>query len=111
MKTPSPQLYLLLCECNYKRITDGADIDDLYEHKISSIQRNVQQLDPVTKKPNKIKYLLPHRKFRCPKCGKVLSPKKYPSTTAKETQEERQHEWETQINPDRIKKGSAGRGV
>lgn len=68
--------YQLYCEiCNWKRITDGTDIGDLYEYKKTSIPGGVPKLDPVTKKIVTPKAIETKRKFRCPQCGRTVIAK------------------------------------
>ena len=44
------KLYKLYCEiCNWKRITDGSDIQDLYEIKTSPIPGGVPKYDKESK--------------------------------------------------------------
>lgn len=76
----SVKLYQLYCEiCNWKRITDGSDIGDLFELKTSPIPGGIPELDPETKK-TVIKKSLPRtKKFRCPKCGRGVLPRKIPN--------------------------------
>ena len=67
----SIKLYQLYCEiCNWKRITDGSDIGDLFELKTSPIPAGIPKLDSETKKTTTKKPLARTKKFRCPKCGR-----------------------------------------
>ena len=69
--------YLLFCtNCNYKRLSDGSDIQDLIQVKTSPIFTNIPYIDPLTKKTV---YPLPKnqkKKFKCPNCGMIIIPKK-----------------------------------
>jgi predicted RNA-binding Zn-ribbon protein involved in translation (DUF1610 family) len=65
--------YQLYCDsCNYKRITDGTDIQDLIPVKTSSIQQGIPYIDPLTKKTVTPPYKPQKLRFKCPKCGKVI---------------------------------------
>ena len=74
----STKLYRLYCElCNYNRITDGTDIGDLVEYKRSKIQANIPKIDPLD--DNKVKekeHIKLPKQFKCPKCGRLIKPKK-----------------------------------
>jgi hypothetical protein len=59
-------------------ITDGTDIDDLYEIKTSDIPGGVPKKDIITKKVVTPKPYKQSRKFRCKNCGRVVIPKKLP---------------------------------
>ena len=73
----SIKLYQLYCEiCNWKRITDGSDIGDLFELKTSPIPSGIPKLDSETKKTTTKKPLARTKKFRCPKCGRGVLPRK-----------------------------------
>lgn len=72
-------LYQLYCEiCNWKMITDGTDVDSLYEHKTANIPGGIPKLDTEKKEVVSPKSLKQHRKFRCKKCGRVVIPRKLP---------------------------------
>lgn len=65
-------IYRLYCEvCNWTRITDGTDDNNLIKLKSSSIQETIPTLE---NKAGKFKESKP--KYRCPQCGRVVSPKK-----------------------------------
>jgi len=79
----SLKTYLLYCEpCNWKRITDGSDVQDLVEIKRSPIPGGYPKLDPVTKKVIKPKPKKQPRQFKCPGCGRGILPKKIPNPQA-----------------------------
>lgn len=69
--------YQLFCHnCSWRRITDGSDVEDLYELKLAPVPKGIPKIDKLTKK-----VILPDskeriRKFRCPKCGQVVRPKR-----------------------------------
>lgn len=65
--------YQLYCDCcNYKRITDGTDVQDLVPVKTSSIQQGIPYIDPLTKKTVSPHYKPQKLRFKCPKCGKII---------------------------------------
>jgi hypothetical protein len=65
--------YQLYCDCcNYRRITDGTDIQDLIPVKTSSIQQGIPYIDPLAKKTVTPTYKPQKLRFKCPKCGKVI---------------------------------------
>lgn len=73
----SIKFYQLYCEiCNWKNITSGAEVEEkLQEYKISPIPGGAPYLDKeknkIIKKPitNRI------RKFKCPNCGRLVTPR------------------------------------
>jgi len=68
---------MLYCEiCNWKKITDGSDIKEMTEIKMSSIPGGPPTLDPITKKVIVPKNIKQSRRFKCPQCGRVVIPKK-----------------------------------
>lgn len=69
--------YMLYCEiCEYKRRTDGSDIQDLYEAKLSPIPTGVPKINPQTKQVDVPKPKKPLKRFRCPQCGRQITPKR-----------------------------------
>ena len=61
----------LYCEsCHWKKIFDNSKIEELYEYSISPIQKNVPKI--FSKELSTYNF---RKKFRCPKCGRMLSPK------------------------------------
>lgn len=71
------KFYRLFCEiCNYKRITDGSDVDDLKELKISPIPGGIPVINKLNGKVETPKPIKRIKQFRCPKCGRVLIPRK-----------------------------------
>lgn len=71
------KMYRLYCEvCGYKRTTDGSDIQDLYEIKVSPVPGGLPAINPQTKNVDVRPSKKPTRKFRCPSCGRVLIPRK-----------------------------------
>lgn len=66
----------MYCEiCNWKKLTNGSDID-LFEIKTSPIPGGYPKRDPVTNANISSKSKMQPRKFRCPKCGRAIVPKK-----------------------------------
>lgn len=73
----SVKLYQLYCEiCGYKRLTDGSDVTDLAEVKTSPIPAGVPFIDPETKKLTVPKPKKQLKKFKCPRCGRVVMARK-----------------------------------
>lgn len=77
------KLYQLFCECGWKRITNGSDVDDLYELKLSPIPKSIPKYDKLEKKTIESDFKDRIRKFRCPKCGHAVKPKKIDDPQAK----------------------------
>ena len=73
----SLKVYQLYCEiCNWKSVTDGTEVEDkLYEYSTSPIPGGAPYVDPVDKKTVEKKSQKQPRKFRCPKCGRVVIPR------------------------------------
>ncbi len=77
----SIKTYSFYCNfCGYKRTTNGNDIQDLVPVKQSPIPGGVPYLDPVTKKTVIPKSFAKPKKFKCPKCGRVITPRKVNTT-------------------------------
>jgi len=112
----SVKLYRLYCEiCNWKRITDGSDIQDLMELKTSPIPRGIPKVDLETKKVVQPKSKDQIKKFRCPKCGRVVIPKKI-SDPQRELEEKQELEARKKAreNEDRLdadKRRSSGQSI
>lgn len=69
----SVKTYQLYCEiCGYKRISDGSDVQDLKEIKTSPVPGGSPFIDPITKKVIAPSSQKQRKKFRCPKCGRVI---------------------------------------
>jgi hypothetical protein len=68
------KLYQLFCElCNWKKITQGNDADQLHQHPTSPIPTTSPKLEDnksVVGKSQK-----QPKKFRCPQCGRLIIPK------------------------------------
>jgi len=72
----SIKTYLLYCEiCGYKRITDGSDATDLVEIKTSPLFTGAPKIDAITKKIMAPKAKPQRKRFKCPKCGRVVFPR------------------------------------
>jgi len=85
----SIKFYRLYCEfCNYNRITDGTDVEDLYLSKRSKIDTAVPKIDAVTGKVVKKEPIAQTKQFRCPKCGRLITPKKIPEPNSNKQNEE-----------------------
>lgn len=73
--------YRLHCEiCGYNLITDGSNVK-LAEYKRSKIQKEIPKLDPATgitaKQIEKNAWITLPKKYKCPKCGRLISPRKF----------------------------------
>ena len=75
----SEKTYQLYCDsCGYKRITDGTKDEDkkLVEVKVSPLFLSPPILDLITHKTIEAKFKKRPKRFKCPKCGMVIFPKK-----------------------------------
>lgn len=69
--------YRLYCEiCGYNTVTDGSNIN-LVEHKRSKIQKEIPKLDPATGKTVAATWITLPKKYKCPKCGRLISARKF----------------------------------
>ena len=69
--------YRLYCEiCNYNTITDGTNVN-LVEYKRSKIQKEIPKLDPSTGKTAQGTWLTLPKRYKCPKCGRLLATRKF----------------------------------
>jgi len=69
--------YRLVCEvCGYCSVTDGTN-PNLIEYKRAKIQKEIPKLDDKTGKTVKATWINLPKKFKCPKCGRLISPRKY----------------------------------
>lgn len=69
--------YRLYCEiCGYSLITDGSNVN-LVEYKRSKIQKEIPKLDPTTDKTVPGTWLTLPKKYKCPKCGRLISARKF----------------------------------
>lgn len=74
--------YQFYCDyCGYKRLTDGSDVQDLVPVKQCPVPAGVPYLDPVTKKIVTPKAFNRPKKFKCPKCGRVITARKIVTET------------------------------
>ncbi len=92
----SVKTYQLYCEyCGYKRITDGSDVQDLRAVKTAPVPGGSPQIDPNAKKVVKTglhqpadvtsgtfvpKAMLQRKRFKCPKCGRVIMARQIQKT-------------------------------
>lgn len=80
--------YQLFCDnCNYKRFTDGTDVQDLCEIPTSPIPRGSPYIDPITKKTLSPPHIKQIKKFKCPKCGYAIKPRTVQFTEEEPNQE------------------------
>jgi predicted RNA-binding Zn-ribbon protein involved in translation (DUF1610 family) len=69
--------YRLYCEiCGYSLITDGSNVS-LVEYKRSKIQKEIPKLDPAADKTIPATWLTLPKKYKCPKCGRLISARKF----------------------------------
>lgn len=69
--------YRLYCEiCGYSLVTDGSKVN-LVEYKRSKIQKEIPSLDPATEKTVPGTWLTLPKKYKCPKCGRLISARKF----------------------------------
>lgn len=80
--------YKLHCEiCGHTIVTDGTNIK-LVEYKRSRIQKEIPKLDaatgkltvhkdPATGELSHSTWLTLPKKYKCPKCGRLISPRKF----------------------------------
>ena len=81
MPTKTYQLY---CDmCHWKRITDGSNVRDLKEIKLSNLQKNIPKLDKETRHLAPGEILKQPKRFRCPKCGRQIIPRQINNPQAK----------------------------
>jgi hypothetical protein len=68
--------YRLYCDiCDHSIVTDGTNIK-LVEYKRSKIQKEIPKLDATTGKMVPATWLILPKKYKCPKCGRLISPRK-----------------------------------
>lgn len=66
-------LYRLYCEiCNYNRVTDGTDLDDLVKYSRSPVQNQIPKWNEKEKKTDPGKFQKLPKQFKCPKCGRLI---------------------------------------
>ena len=91
-------MYQLYCQiCNWKKITDGEAVRELTEVKTSPTQREIPKFDKEKKKTILSKDKARRKRFKCPKCGRVVFPKKIddPQADIDATKEQLAQEKET----------------
>jgi len=68
--------YKLHCEiCGWTNVTDGTNVK-LAEYKRSRIQKEIPKLDWSTGKLAEGTWLNLPKKYKCPKCGRLVSPRR-----------------------------------
>lgn len=72
----SIKTYRLLCEaCGWRKVTTGADTQDLVEVETSKVQTTLDKINQDgTIEP--AKFCNQPKKFRCPGCGRPIRPKR-----------------------------------
>lgn len=71
------KLYSIYCEpCGYKRLTDGSDVAGLIPYKQSRIPGGGPYRDPATGQIVTPEWRPNTKKFKCPKCGRVVTVRK-----------------------------------
>jgi predicted RNA-binding Zn-ribbon protein involved in translation (DUF1610 family) len=76
---PSNQLklYSIYCEpCGFKRLTDGSDVSGLIPYKQSPIPGGSPYRDPLTGEIRTPPAKNNSKKFKCPRCGRVVTVRK-----------------------------------
>jgi predicted RNA-binding Zn-ribbon protein involved in translation (DUF1610 family) len=84
----STRLYRLYCEyCNWNLVTDGTDkaAKCLKEMVVAEVPGGSPKIDPETKKIVLPKSKKPKKKFKCPKCGRGITPRIIKEANAEET--------------------------
>lgn len=74
----SAKLYRLYCEyCNWKLVTDGTDpaAKALVQIVVAPVPGGAPKIDPETKKVVVPKDRKPRKRFKCPNCGRGVTPK------------------------------------
>lgn len=67
--------YRLVCEiCGFSLVTDGSNVN-LVEYKRSKVQKEIPKLDPTTNKLVASTWITLPKKYKCPKCGRLISPR------------------------------------
>jgi predicted RNA-binding Zn-ribbon protein involved in translation (DUF1610 family) len=80
--------YYFYCDfCGYKRKTDGTDIHDLIPIGRSPLMISPPKLDSVTKEHIPAKFKAQLKMFKCPNCGRAISPKKVKTNVKKESED------------------------
>jgi predicted nucleic-acid-binding Zn-ribbon protein len=75
------KFYRLYCEvCTYNRITNGEDISDLVEYKRSPLMTELPKFNETTKQVEKKPPKKLAKMFKCPKCGRLIKPRRIPDT-------------------------------
>jgi len=76
------KLYQLFCDiCNWKKITDGHDVENLQKYETSPIPTTIPKLEDNKIIPGKSQKQ--HKKFKCPQCGRLVISKIIEDTQSK----------------------------
>lgn len=76
-EAPKLKLYSIYCEpCGFKKLTDGSDVAGLIPYKQSSIPGGSPFRDPLTGQIKTPPAKQNSKKFKCPKCGRVVTVRK-----------------------------------
>lgn len=71
------KLYSIYCEpCGFKKLTDGSDIAGLIPYKQSRIPGGTAYRDQITGEIVTPEWRPNSKKFKCPKCGRVVTVRK-----------------------------------
>jgi len=71
------KLYIIYCEpCGFKKLTDGSDVSGLVPYKQSRIPGGSPYRDLATGKIVTPESRPNSKKFKCPKCGRVVTVRK-----------------------------------
>jgi predicted RNA-binding Zn-ribbon protein involved in translation (DUF1610 family) len=71
------KLYIIYCEpCGFKKLTDGSDVSGLIPYKQSRIPGGSPYRDQATGQILTPESRPPSKKFKCPKCGRVVTVRK-----------------------------------
>lgn len=69
--------YRFHCEiCGYNLVTNGENFN-LIEYNRAKIQKEIPKLDPNTSEFIKSTWITLPKKYKCPKCGRLVSPRPY----------------------------------
>ena len=77
--------YRLYCEiCGHTIVTDGSNLK-LVEYKRSKIQKELPKLNPTTNKTVAGTWLDLPKKYKCPKCGRLISARPFKGSESEDT--------------------------
>jgi DNA-directed RNA polymerase subunit RPC12/RpoP len=70
--------YIIYCEpCGYKKVIDDLDNIGLTDVKTSTVQGRIPVLDKETKKTKTFSHITTIPKYKCPRCGRAVTLRKY----------------------------------